>query len=62
MDGRYEAEGIQVWKRPTRTETGLRMGCGVLQINDNLSDPEAVAKLVAEALNAHRDANPADHD
>jgi hypothetical protein len=62
MDGRYNAERNQVWKKPTRTATGFRMGFPICQINEDLSEPETVAQLVADALNAHLDANPEAHD
>jgi hypothetical protein len=53
FDGRFYAEDGQVWKAPTRTGTGVRLGFVVAHVNDNITDQQDVARLIADALNSY---------
>jgi hypothetical protein len=52
FDGRFYAEGMQVWKAPVRRESSVSLGFVVAQVNENLTDPEGVAQMIADAMNA----------
>jgi hypothetical protein len=59
MDGKYKAEGREVWRSPTRTGTGILMGFKVCTLAEHV--PEEVAQEIADALNMHMAAHPEKH-
>ncbi|MDJ0823773.1 MAG: hypothetical protein QNJ09_18435 [Paracoccaceae bacterium] len=61
MDGRYKAEGTRVYRSPTKTETGMKMGFLVCTVSQNLDAASSAAEEIAEALNMHMDAHPERH-
>lgn len=59
MDGRYKAVGNEVLRSPLQTPTGITMGFKVCTVSEHLND--GAAQEIADALNAHMDANPDAH-
>lgn len=59
MDGRYKAEGRQVFRSPLQRKTGIKMGFLVCTVSEHLDD-DAAAEIAA-ALNMHMDAHPGAH-
>ena len=43
----FEAQGPDVYQKPHKTATGTTMGFRVLTIDENLGDPDAVARVLA---------------
>lgn len=54
----FRAEGHQIWARPIYVKkdgyTQIKIGFPIAVVNDNIEQPEKVAKLIAKAMNASR--------
>ena len=59
MTGAYKAEGRRVLRSPQRTASGMKMGFGICDVMDHMSEDDAAE--IAEALNLHRAAFPDQH-
>ncbi|WP_156883495.1 hypothetical protein [Salipiger mucosus] len=59
QDGTYYAERGNVFRSPTKTDTGFKMGFKVCVVSDGLN--EGAAAEIADALNLHMQHHPDKH-